>query len=182
MRHGHGVLSKRKEDHCDKTHYTGGWQLGKRHGQGRQIYEDGTVYIGKWSQGKRDGHGRIWYKNGDFYEGDWCDDKPHGYGIFVYANGCRFEGEWMNGLKHGYGRFYHLLTGQLQDGLWIKDVSKCSGITEIPYRQNAPRPNPYPLHKLELEDSHKVQMSAEEHAITNFLNSLDATINLEEQK
>ncbi|DBB00652.1 TPA: hypothetical protein ACH3X3_002330 [Trebouxia sp. C0006] len=55
---------------------------------------DGSKYVGGWQAGKRDGQGRCMYASGDQYEGNWKDDKRHGQGTCLFADGTRFRGEW----------------------------------------------------------------------------------------
>ncbi|CAG2056526.1 unnamed protein product [Timema podura] len=64
------------------------------------------------------------------------------------ANGNRYEGEWKNGLKHGHGKFFHLDSGQLQEGLWYKGVSVTSVMVDMYYRQATLQPTKYPIPKL----------------------------------
>lgn len=80
--------------------------------------------------------------------GDWLNDKFHGEGMFIYQNGNRYEGHWKNGLKHGKGRYFHLDSGQLQEGVWFKDMCVFSTIIDIPYRQCSTSPSKYPLNQV----------------------------------
>lgn len=48
-------------------------------------------------------------------------------------------------MKHGRGRFYHLDSGQMQEGVWKEDVCIYSTIIDIPYRQSSKYPTPYPI-------------------------------------
>lgn len=66
--------------------------------------------------------------------------------MFVYVNGNRYEGEWKDGMKHGRGRFFHLNRGQMQEGVWVKNICVYSTIIVIPFRQRALDPTYYPIH------------------------------------
>lgn len=56
----------------------------------------------------------------------------------------------MKGKKHGWGRFYHLDSGQLQEGYWEKGSAVTSFMEDLRYRQSSVEPTPYPIppHKL----------------------------------
>ncbi|XP_049762928.1 MORN repeat-containing protein 3-like [Schistocerca cancellata] len=153
LRHGYGIQSH-MEPHClHAIEYTGEWYEGKRQGQGISYYADGSYYDGAWLDNKRHGHGRMWFADGTFYEGEWKNDQFHGLGLFAYANGNRYEGEWKCGLKNGCGRYYHLDSGQLQEGVWINGNCSCSTMTDIYYRQTAKDPTQYPIPECCMQES-----------------------------
>lgn len=60
-------------------------------------------------------------------------------------NGDRYEGEWKNDKKHGWGRFYHLNTGQMQEGVWCDNIAINSTMEDIPFRQSALYSTQYPI-------------------------------------
>ncbi|XP_076160139.1 uncharacterized protein LOC143143112 isoform X4 [Ptiloglossa arizonensis] len=144
-RHGFGVLSKISENGTLRQRYTGDWVAGKKNGFGRSWYEDGSYYEGDFCQNKRQGYGRIWYCNGDYYEGTWFNNLYDGMGMFVKANGNRYEGQFVKGKKEGRGTFYHIITGQEQRGFWSNDTCTNGTISDLYWRQSAPRPTPYPI-------------------------------------
>ncbi|XP_075224592.1 uncharacterized protein LOC142326190 isoform X2 [Lycorma delicatula] len=146
-RHGYGILSYQLENLIRVLKYEGMWENGKPYGFGTQQYDDGSMYEGDWIDGKRSGKGRMWFKDKSFYEGEWLNEKPHGHGLHVYANGNRYEGEWLNGMKYGAGHYYHLDTGQIQNGVWLNDKAVVSQIADSTYRQTAIHPTPYPITK-----------------------------------
>ncbi len=53
---------------------------------------DGSKYVGGWQAGKRHGQGRCMYASGDQYEGQWEEDVRHGQGGCVYASGDKYKG------------------------------------------------------------------------------------------
>lgn len=62
---------------CDGF-YEGEWVKGKRHGTGKECFEDGTLsYEGEWKEGRRHGTGKCFRNDGTLrYEGEWAHDKP----------------------------------------------------------------------------------------------------------
>ena len=83
--------------------YEGETMEGKRHGRGKQIWNNGTVYEGEFYEDKAKGKGKLIHKEGDYYEGDWENDKANGFGIYVNINGAKYEGEWKNDKQNGEG-------------------------------------------------------------------------------
>ncbi|XP_012277833.1 MORN repeat-containing protein 3-like [Orussus abietinus] len=144
-RNGFGVLSKVSKIGEIWKFYSGDWVVGKKQGFGRYWYPDGSFYEGNFLQNKRHGFGRQWNRDGGFYQGTWKDDLNHGNGIFIQANGNRYEGEFLGGKKDGRGIFYHLDSGQMQEGCWKNDICVISTVEDIPWRQSANYPTPYPI-------------------------------------
>lgn len=144
-RHGFGVLCSRQENKVFKLIYRGEWKLGKQSSYGAYHYPDGAYYMGYWKNGKRHGHGQMWYADGRFYDGDWYNDVRQGLGMLVRPGGNRYEGEWKNDFKHGKGRFYHLDSGQMQEGVWNYDICVYSTLEDIPFRQTALQPTSRPI-------------------------------------
>ncbi|XP_078044553.1 uncharacterized protein LOC144474007 [Augochlora pura] len=133
------------EDGTIRKLYTGQWVNGKRNGFGYNWYEDGSYYEGDFCLNKRHGYGRIWYCSGDYYEGCWKNDLYDGAGLYVQYNGNRYKGEFVAGKKEGRGVYYHIITGQKQSGIWINNMCISGTISDIYWRQSAPRPTPYPI-------------------------------------
>lgn len=48
-------------------------------------------------------------------------------------------------MKHGRARYYHLDSGQMQEGIWREDYCVYSILIDIPYRQTAIYPTSYPI-------------------------------------
>lgn len=154
--HGFGVLAVPSQEGDGNTYVLscrGTYVNGKIDSDGYMHQTSGMFYKGAFRNGKREGYGLLWYANGDFYSGDFLRGKRHGSGMFVYMNGNRYEGEWKDGVKHGRGRFFHLHSGQMQEGVWAKDICIYSVITDIPFRQQSAVPSCYPLHKVMLLNS-----------------------------
>ena len=68
--------------------YTGQFQNGQRHGQGKMTYPDGNVYEGSFFMGKKQGtEGSMFYAaSGDRYIGPWKNDQPNGQGVYYFAS------------------------------------------------------------------------------------------------
>ena len=45
---------------------------------------DGAAYNGQWCYGKRHGRGKQIWNNGSIYEGYWKNDKAEGYGRLIH--------------------------------------------------------------------------------------------------
>ncbi|KAI4462256.1 morn repeat-containing protein 3 [Holotrichia oblita] len=152
FRHGFGVQSLRNDNNIFNVQYRGEWRNGNPHGYGAWHYPDGSYYLGHWRNGKRHGHGQMWYTDGSFYDGSWIKDLREQLGMFVSPDGNRYEGEWSKDQKHGKGRYFHLDSGQMQEGVWIKGNCSYSTIIDIPFRQTAVKATPYPIQSIEVAD------------------------------
>lgn len=97
--------------------YTGRWQAGLRHGQGRFVWANGQTYVGEWRKDAADGQGQITFPNGDSYQGAVQAGLPQGRGVRQFANGERYTGEFLNGQPHGQGA-YLWNSGDRYDGQW----------------------------------------------------------------
>ncbi|KAL0842342.1 hypothetical protein ABMA28_014466 [Loxostege sticticalis] len=161
FRHGFGTLSKKQQNGTYSLEYRGEWIRGKPEGVGWWYYENGDVYFGYWKRGQRHGYGKMWYANGTYYVGYWNMNKKEGLGMLIQENGNRYEGHWENNLKHGLGRFYHMHTGQLQEGCWVHNVCVRSKVSDIIIRQYCDLPTEYPIPPEELKDSKKILEESE---------------------
>ena len=83
--------------------YYGQWKNKKRHGRGKQIWEDGSLYEGYWYNDTANGKGRLIHSDGDVYEGDWKNDKAHGKGVYLHRDGASYSGEWFEDKQQGKG-------------------------------------------------------------------------------
>lgn len=146
-RHGFGVMAfpVPPANKMFELNYRGDWINGKKVGFGCKCFLDGGYYEGYFKRNKRHGDGQMWYKDGSFYDGQWHNDMRQGLGIFVETNGNRYEGQWVSNKKQGRGRFFHLDNGQMHEGVWINDICVASTLEDIPYRNAAIQPTPYPI-------------------------------------
>ncbi|XP_026724725.1 MORN repeat-containing protein 3-like [Trichoplusia ni] len=152
-RHGFGLLSHLNTNGTYTLEYRGDWVRGKPEGIGWWYYENGDVFLGFWKAGKRHGFGTMWYTDNTVYVGYFSEGKKQGLGLLVLENGNRYEGHWENDLKHGFGRFYHIHTGQLQQGCWVEGICVKSKMSDILIRQFCDRPTQYPIPPNELKFS-----------------------------
>ncbi|XP_041977254.1 MORN repeat-containing protein 3-like isoform X2 [Aricia agestis] len=155
LRHGFGVLSRRLFTGAYSLVYRGGWAYGKPEGIGWRYYNNGDRYLGFWRRGQRHGYGKMWYADGTFYAGYWKADRRNGLGIFVQDNNNRYEGHWVDDLKDGYGQFYHIHTGQMQEGCWRSGVCVTSNMADIAVRQSCVLPTPYPIPRVKVLNSER---------------------------
>ncbi|XP_061389674.1 MORN repeat-containing protein 3-like [Musca vetustissima] len=148
-RHGWGMMRRRLQNGTMERIYAGQWQNDKKCGEGKQFYADGSIYYGWWLDNRRHGLGIQWYGSGEIYLGEWQVDVRHGLGVMFYANGNRYEGYFARGFKNGEGTFYHMLSGQIQKGIWQDDICKVSMLQDE-FRQQTHKPTPYPIPLLRL--------------------------------
>ena len=99
--------------------YTGEWQRGIMHGEGKYAFQKAqgkfgqnatgqSGYVGQWSDGKFHGRGRRVLYNGNDYDGEWKKNKRHGWGMYRVANPtvgglAAYEGEWVSDARTGKG-------------------------------------------------------------------------------
>lgn len=144
-RHGFGILSQHRNGKFIPL-FRGEWYYGRMRGFGIHLYADDSCYQGYFRRGQRHGYGQMWYTDGSFYDGHWVNDKRQGLGIWLNCTGDkRYEGEWLNDAKHGKGRYFHIDIGQMQEGIWKDDRAKSNTLSDLPYRETAIRPSPYPI-------------------------------------
>ncbi|KAF5273989.1 hypothetical protein FQA39_LY01104 [Lamprigera yunnana] len=173
FRHGFGVSCWRDNDKVFHLEYRGAWKKGFQHGFGMKQYPDESVYIGYLKYSNRHGMGQMWYVDGSYYDGEWKNDLRHGLGMLVNFDGNRYEGSWKCGMKHGKGRYFHLDSGQMQEGVWHKDICIYSIIVDIPFRQTAVSPTSYPIQNIEVIDANQVCKIQEDAALSGYLTSYE---------
>jgi len=161
-RQGHGILSYNCESGGQSRIYTGTWLADKPHGFGLRQYRDGGLYKGLFSEGKRHGYGCMYYPDGKVFMGLWVQGCRTGVGRLIsYDTKDYYEGSFKNGVKSGRGRYYHMNTGQIQDGIWERNELKVSMMLDDKRtRPIAKAPTPYPIPLLWLDDPN--------NAFTNF--------------
>ena len=105
--------------------YTGEWQIGQRHGNGRMEFVNGVTFTGSYTRDhpdpfqdgtldygdgskytgglsiplgvmKYNRHGvGVYHWLGQVYDGDWRDDKMHGEGSLQFVDGITFRGAFV---------------------------------------------------------------------------------------
>lgn len=97
--------------------YSGGFEDGSMHGQGKATFVGDKIYEGQFNYGKRQGHGVLAYPDGRRHEGEWVNDLAHGRGTFFYRSGNRYEGQWHDGKITGQGTLFYA-GGDQYEGEW----------------------------------------------------------------
>lgn len=104
LRHGNGRWESPTGD------YEGQWQADVQHGTGHQTWTDGRVFDGQFADGRFQGQGKmVWRKEKGLmtYEGQYKEDKKHGQGKFVWIDGRSWDGAWREGKRHGRGIYFN---------------------------------------------------------------------------
>lgn len=101
--------------------YSGQWQNGRRHGEGKYMQADGSYsYHGRLKHGNPFGYGVAIHGDGWRYEGHWVNGKRHGQGKWTDTEGQVLEGQWHQNRLHGRGRATGLADGRSLDGQFTK--------------------------------------------------------------
>jgi len=120
----------------DFGYYTGDWDNGLPHGQGRIDWFDGGFYEGDWVHGVRTGRGTFyWGGGGSTYTGEFLNGAFHGWGVDTWSDGEVHEGWFAHGVPHGWGRRTY------PDG-WIWEGTFSDGHKQEEARLNADESNP----------------------------------------
>jgi len=86
--------------------YRGGFQAGKKHGQGMKAWPNGDRYEGGFAEDRREGRGKyIWGRGpwaGESYEGTYLNDKRHGEGVYRWPTGDVYRGPFADDAISGY--------------------------------------------------------------------------------
>lgn len=102
-RHGKGTLTSMDGSIC-----RGEWAEGRQKGHCTVAGSEGSItYQGEFKDGKRHGHGRQFFDNGDHYDGGWREGFLHDRGTYYFCNGDKLHGVWEKGLSQGTGLIYH---------------------------------------------------------------------------
>jgi hypothetical protein len=84
--------------------YVGGFNDGKKNGQGTATFANGDKYVGEYKDGKFNGEGTYTYDNGNSkYVGEFKDGEFNGQGTITYDHGGKFVGEFKDGKLDGQG-------------------------------------------------------------------------------
>jgi hypothetical protein len=89
--------------------YTGEWQMGKRHGFGKEFDSDGgQKFEGFFYNGLYHGQGILFFPNGEKYQGGFYQGKMHGTnGSFVQKDGTKILVNYVNGKKEGRAKVWY---------------------------------------------------------------------------
>jgi len=132
----------------DGRKYSGGFRVGKRHGQGKYTTTTGQVrlYDGEWNMGQMSGKGLLTLNSGDKYEGQFLKSKFHGVGC-LNINGIQMDGKWQNGVREG--KFTVMAGNELGDEC-IQGVFRDNGF--FVNERELLLPCPIPRFNFELDD------------------------------
>lgn len=102
--------------------YDGQFVMGKRHGKGSIVYDNGIKYDGDWVQNDMEGVGQYTLNATYYYQGEMKANQFHGKGVLTTPDGY-IKGKFKNGKPHGYCEQYGNQSGQTLKGYW-KDGKK----------------------------------------------------------
>ena len=108
--------------------YTGGFKLGKRHGEGTYIFVGGDKYVGEWRDDQKQGKGIYIFENNEKFEGIF-EKNAMKLGKYTYIDGSIYEGEFVNKMRNGQGTYTYIdgtNYGDKYSGNWLDD--KTSGL------------------------------------------------------
>ena len=121
--HGRGQL----RDSEMRLKYEGRWKCGLRHGEGKNIDDQG-VYVGEYEKGLKHGEGKLEFYNQSRYVGQFMDDLFNGKGRLISSEGrVVYDGEWRNGLRCGEGKLY-FENGEYFQGSFCDDMMCGKGV------------------------------------------------------
>lgn len=98
----------------------GFWKSNKLHGKAKYVNRNGCAYEGEWAMGKKDGEGSEIYIDSDGksnYVGQFIYDKKHGKGVYQCA-AYTYNGEFDKGQVNGYGKMTWTGGKKLYTGSW----------------------------------------------------------------
>jgi len=120
-------MSAGKHTHrYNKSTYDGDYLDGKRHGTGKQVWDDGACYVGDWVQDRKHGVGEWTFASGIMYQGDIAGNSLEGKGTMKYVNGDQYAGGFSNGSRQGQGRCT-FANGDFYEGGWHLDKEHGQG-------------------------------------------------------
>ena len=91
------VITEGSATLSDGSRYTGRWQYGYRHGNGRLTYPDGREYVGEFHGGQKHGKGIMKYPDGRIYTGEFMRGQRTGFGTMTYPSGQKITGQFLDG-------------------------------------------------------------------------------------
>lgn len=101
-----------------KLLYTGGWQKGKKNGDGKEFGVDG-IYEGKFKNGCRHGKGTLFMREeSGIYIGEWYDGLKQGLGTEVFPSKRVYSGRFHLGKPHGWGTLFSNTAEVIYQGPW----------------------------------------------------------------
>merc|ERR1711920_464723 len=81
-------------------------------------YPKSEMYLGGYDKGKRSGQGKFVWSDGGFYQGSWLEGVYSGTGELVTSQ-TMYKGDFENGLYHGTGCLTDMSNNTvIFDGTW----------------------------------------------------------------
>jgi hypothetical protein len=127
-RHGRGTCI-----FPDGGRYTGDWEAGSAHGEGRFDHANGDIFVGIFRKRCRVRGKLTWAATGDEYDGEFANDLPHGQGSRRYASsGVVHSGRWERGVPAGEGERRDERSGVVRRGEFRGDELHGEGEEVLP--------------------------------------------------
>ena len=119
-----------------QNRYVGYFENDRRHGTGRQYFDDGSQYIGEFrNNAMHDSDGRMYIlrvrnEDGpnvyDRYMGAFTNGRREGLGRYIWGeHGEMYYGEFVNNRKHGFGTYFwpngRYFEGEFYGGNLVRD-------------------------------------------------------------
>lgn len=120
MFHGQGTLTLKSKG----FEYSGTWFENKRHGEGRETWNNGMSYKGEYSNDLKDGYGELILADGTHFTGYFSKNQFHGFGVLNRPGICEYTGPFSNGQRHGKGKTIYT-NGDIYEGEYF--MGKRSG-------------------------------------------------------
>jgi hypothetical protein len=90
-----------------------------------ETYENGRRYEGTTLQGRKHGQGKLLFEDGAYYEGQFQEDKMTGKGVLYYSADCpAYDGQWLNDQFHGKGTLYNECPVELEGAYDFRDFNE----------------------------------------------------------
>ena len=120
----------------DERVHRGLWQMGIRHGFGRETTTAGDqIWEGSFANGSLNGEAFFTAVReglaGDYYHGGWQGGRRHGYGVYMAADGSRYCGDFRDGAREGKGE-WATTTGVRYVGDFARDRFHGTGSIVMP--------------------------------------------------
>lgn len=125
-----------EEETFDEMVFRGGFDKGKKNGNGTLVFKDGTHYTGQFKDDKMEVSGFLRQGYGVFtwivkeegqeegaqpkvnvYEGFFKNNLLSGKGIYRWADKRVYEGEFLEDKRHGFG-IMRYANGDIYEGKW----------------------------------------------------------------
>lgn len=140
-RHGYGTMVI-DDGTIGAPRYEGRFVDDLRHGQGILVWTDGRKYCGQFARGRFHGEATMIWPDRRSYVGQYCDNRKHGTGTFRWPDGRCYRGQWLSGTRHGVGTYTNA-RGMTRVGDWDRDR---------PLRWGPMRSEPEPMEPQRLVD------------------------------